>query len=228
MNPRRVSSVWQQAAHQDFSVDIAFAIAGHISDFKTAFVDLQACKCGEPYCYPFPLPWSGPVWAGPFSKIMEGGLRHSCARYVIDAFFRYAFSVLAVESRAITTNNRGRTSSCIKPLSLWPSFRCRLPAVCKTPHRAVWQALRRVRLLPILPTTAPSPARLSADWPVRRPAASTSACRPAIDLILAQPAEVSAIWAKATLWRSTGNIARLAAFAYLAPDLVHHRSFPHV
>lgn len=212
-----LSAAWQYVAHEVVGPDSGFAIPQALGNSGFAPAVLHSCSGGGQDCYPFPFPWSGPRRVGPFFEKPKGMFGRSCAICVMCRFFWFVFSALAVESPTITTNNRGRKSSCGTPLSCWPSFPCRLLAVCKTLHRGALPGPRRVRHLPILRTTMRLLARLLAVWPGPQPAASTSVCRPAIDLKPAQPAALAACQAAKPIQRSSGKIPRLAAFEFSSP-----------
>ena len=227
-NPRRVLPFWQQAAHRAKHPDSGFAIARALGNSAGVPDGLQTCTHGGQDCYPFPSPWSGPARAGPFYPSPLGAILRNCANCLIWRFFRYDFAQLAVESPVITTNNRGRKSSCAIPLSYWPFFPCLLQVACKTQHRAALPGLRQVQRLPILPTTTRLPVRLLAVWRGQQLAASTSVCRPAIDLISAQTAAIAAFRATRTTMRPTGQVARLVVFFVFGPKHAPFRSLTHV
>lgn len=223
MNPRKVFGLWQQVAHRKNRPYSPFAIQQNLGDPWDAPGFLpQGFSFGQD-CYPFPSPWSGPTLAGPFLTKPDGAFGHSCAICVMRCFFWFDFLRTAVESGIITTNNRGRKTSCGKSFFLWRFFQPLLRAVCKTRHRAALLALRRVQHLPILPTTVRLPVRLLVGWRGLRHAASTSACRLAIDLNRLSAA-VAADTANTSLTRSTGANPRLAVFSFSAAC----RSFDHV
>ena len=185
MNSRKVSAIRQQAAHCAIRTDSGFAIERRMGNPDAILVFKHTCIDGGQDCYPFPYPWSGPAKAGPFYHTV-GAIARSCVICVMAAFYWFDFPPLAVESDAITTNNRGRKTSCAKPLSYSLFFQCRLQAVCKTPRRAASRGLRRGPHWPILPTTTRLPARLLAAWRGLQLAALTWACRPVIDLTSAR------------------------------------------
>jgi len=218
------SVIWQHVAHRVNRADSGFAIARALGNSAAAPDALQTCTNGGQDCYPFPSPWSGPAWVGPFFLKPMHAIGQSCAICVIRALFWFVFAQLAVESRSITTNNRGRKSSCAKPLSYWLSFQCRLPGACKTLHRAALPGLQRVQPLPILPITTRLPARLLAVWPGLLHAALTSVCHPAIDLI-GRAAFAPVVSAK----RSSGVFPRMTAFLHLILSVLSPcRSVAHV
>lgn len=219
MNPRRATTIWQQVAHREISPDSAFAIAETIGNSDPASAVVQVCTDDGHDCYPFPSPWSDPARVGPFFQTDARVFGRSCAICVMPQSFWFVFAGLAVESSSITTNNRGRKSSCVKPFSYLQSCRCRLRAVCKTQPRAGLQVPRRGLLWPTLPITTPLPARLSVVWRGLQPAASTWGCRPAIDLKPARSAARAPYRAASLIQRSSGEIPRLAAFACQSPNL---------
>ena len=232
MNPRKVSAFWQQVAHRESPPDSAFAIADAIGNSNVAPAFVQICTDGGHDCYPFPSPWSDPAWVGPFFQTAVPAFGRSCAICVMPQSFWFVFAGLAVESSSITTNNRGRKSSCVKPFFFLHFFRCRWLAACKTLLRAGLRVLRQGRLWPTLPITTPLPVRLLAVWRGLRPAASMWVCRPAIDLKFVQAGPSAANWIPKTIQRSSGDIPRLAAFAFLTanlfPQFGKRRSASHV
>jgi hypothetical protein len=137
-------------------------------------------KGHAPHCYPFPSDWPGPLWAG----LSFGGNPRAARLFANPASngdFHLVSAANPVESGAITTNARGRTSCGNLSLSFFLSP-CRWPAACKTPRLAGLPARRLARLSPMPPKAMRLTARSSAVLPVWQPAASTWACRPAIDL----------------------------------------------
>ena len=228
MNPRKDRSLWQQVAHRVKRADSGFAIAQPLGNSDTAPDDLHVCKDGGQHCYPFPSPWSGPARVGPFfpkSKRAFGRVHAICVK---GYFFWFVFAGLAVESSSITTNNRGRKTSCGKPSFSWRFFQCPLLAVCKTRPAVALRGLLRVRHLPILPITMRLPARLSVVWRGLRHVALTSVCRRVIDLTSGKVAFLAALLTSKFITRSSGKIPRLAAFAFLAPIQAFCRSPSHV
>jgi hypothetical protein len=123
-------------------------------------------------CYPSPSLRSGPSQAGP---ILMRGRRVDCAGRTRNCF---QIRDVAVESAAITTTTRG-SSPCASRLSFSLFFPCRLPAACRTRHRAGLRVPLRARSWPMPPRVTSLPAPSSAGWRVSPPAASSWACRPA-------------------------------------------------
>lgn len=179
----KLSAAWQQVAHRVLGHDSGFAIGNPLGNSSPVSALLSSGNRSGQDCYPFPSPWSGPVWVGPFFQRSKRALGPKGAICVKRRFFRFDFSWLAVESASITTNNRGRIKTCVKQSSFFHCFQCRLLAACRTLRRAVLPVRRLGRRLPILPITARLRVRLSAVWPVRPLAALTWVCRPATDLI---------------------------------------------
>jgi hypothetical protein len=122
---------------------------------------------------PSPSRRSGPSQAGP---IFTG--RRCSADCVNPARFCFASRRVAIESVAITTNQRG-SSQCANSLSCSPFFSFRWQVACKTPHRAAWPVLLRGPSWPTRWTKTWSPVPRLAVLPVRPPVASNWACRPA-------------------------------------------------
>ena len=191
MNPRKPLASWQQFAHAVGRGEVGFAPRAGLRDDHCVLGALLAPQCLGQGCYPFPTLWPDSDGVRPFfvSGFVTGAaplwrLVASCARAW---FFQFASLRETVESVRRTTNKRG-SSKCGNLSFLSPFSPCRWPAVCKTQRRAGWQALRRVRLLPMSPTTMRSLERSSAALQVLQPAASMWACRPATDLIAAYAA----------------------------------------
>ena len=217
MFPRKGWPRWQQVAHQVDRPDSGFAIAQALGNSIRVADALRVCKdCGQD-CYPFPSPWSGPAGVGPFFRKLLRAIGHSRAICVRGCFLWFDFAELAVESASITTNNRGRIKTCVKRSSFLRFLQLRWLAVCKTRPAVALPGRLPVPHLPILPTTTRLPARLLVVWRGQQPAASTSACRPAIDLTSARTAAIAAFRAAKTKARSSGDIPRLAAFAFSSP-----------
>ena len=91
----------------------------------------------------------------------------------------FEISVIAVESDAITTNQRG-SSKCGNPLSSSPSFRPRWPVACRTLHRAALPVRLPVQPSPTRSMKTSSPVQRLADLPAQPLVASKLACRPAL------------------------------------------------
>ncbi len=135
-------------------------------------------------CYPSPSMRSGPSLAGSHSSCN----RRLNADGVNGAHFPFESASFALDSRAIKTTTRG-SKPCRNRLSssLFSPFRSR-PA-CRTRRRAALPAPLLVPLSPMRWMKTWSPAQPWARLPVRQPAASNSACRPAsraTDLITAE------------------------------------------
>ena len=191
MNPRKPLASWQQFAQAFGRGETGFAPNVGLRDDRFVLGALLAPQRLGQDCYPFPTLWPDSDGVRPFfvSGFVTGAaplwrLVASCARA---GFFQFASLRETVESVRRTTNKRG-SSKCGNLSFLSPFSPCRWPAVCKTRRRAGWQALRLVRPLPMSPTTMRSLARSSAALRALRRAASTSACRPATDLIAAYAA----------------------------------------
>ena len=125
-------------------------------------------------CLPSPSLRSGLSPAGP--TLLH---RREEADFADHINIRFEILVIAVESRARTTNQRG-SSKCGNPLSSLPSFRPRLPVACRTLHRAAWRVRLPVRPSPTRLTKTSSPGLPLARLPGRRPVASSSVFHPAI------------------------------------------------
>ena len=191
MNPRKPLASWQQFAQAFGRGETGFAPSAGLRDDRCVLGALLAPQCLGQDCYPFPTLWPDSDGVRPFfvTGFVAGAaplwrLVASCVRA---SFFQFASLLETVESMRRTTNKRG--SSKCGNLSFLSSFSpCRWPAACRTLRRAVWLALRGVRLSLTLPATTLLLAPSSAGLQELRLAASTSACRPATDLIAAYAA----------------------------------------
>lgn len=195
MIPRKPLASWQQFAQAFGRGETGFAPDAGLRDDQSVLGALLAPQCSGQDCYPFPTLWPDSDGVRPFfvtgfvTDVVTGAaplwrLVASCAR---GWAFRFASLLETVESAQRTTTKRG-SSKCANPFFFSPFSPCHWLAVCKTRHRAGWQGLRQARLLPMSPITMRSPARSSAALQALQPAASTSACRPATDLIAAYAA----------------------------------------
>ena len=126
-------------------------------------------------CYPSPSLRSGPSQAGPILMHLASVPGDDCVGRLRNCF---QIRDVAVESVAITTNQRGSTP-CASRLSSLPFFPRPLPVACRTPQRAAWPARRQARLSPMRWTKTCWLVRRLAGWLVLPPAASNLACRPA-------------------------------------------------
>ena len=187
MFPRKPLASWQQFAQAFGRGELGFAPSAGLRDDRFVLGALLAPQCLGQDCYPFPTHWPDSDGVRPFfwgAAAPLWRLVASCARACV---FRFASLPETVESAHRTTSKRG-SSKCGNLSYLSPFSPCRWLAVCKTRRRAGWQGLRLARLLPMSPTTTRSRVRSSAALRALRPAASTSACRPATDLIAANAA----------------------------------------
>lgn len=126
-------------------------------------------------CYPSPSLRSGPSQAGPILMRRSSVQGDDCVGRLRNCF---QIRDVAVESGAITTNQRGSTP-CASRLSSLLYFPRPWPAACRTRQRAAWPARRLALWSPMLWTKTCWPARRLAGWRVLPPAASNLACRPA-------------------------------------------------
>ncbi len=167
MNPRKPLILWQHFAHAFGRVQSAFASDPGLS--QSGLVGMAA-SCGTaPTCDPFPMIWPSPFGVGSFfaPDCAAPGPRLISAGHGILPF---VFAKAALESDAITTTNRGKTS-CRNSSHFFLSPP-RLRAVFKT----------LAALLPCAPLAVPRQARLSPMRPaVAKPRArllalSSAAC----------------------------------------------------
>lgn len=116
---------------------------------------------------------SGPSQAGPI--LCAARIGADCVRR-----FKFCFEIreIAVESRSITTNQRG-SLPCVNLLSFSSSLSRRLPAACRTLHRAASPVLRQGPLWPMLSMKTSSRVPQSVALPGPQPAESSLVCRPA-------------------------------------------------
>jgi hypothetical protein len=164
------SQVWHGFAQGRVGVFIGFAMmtaAGHCfrAGQRQPSQDLRSQRC-----YPSPSLRSGPSQAGP--TLVEG-----CAK-VGASGIRICFETrdIAVESAAITTNQRG-SPQCRSRLSSLLFFPRPWPVACRTRRRAAWPARQLVRLSPTPLTKTCLPEPHWAGWLALPPVASRSACR---------------------------------------------------
>lgn len=172
MNSPNLRHFWHGFAQGRGGVFVTFAMrvtAGHCfhAGHRQPSPDLRSLRC-----YPSPSLRSGPSQAGPI--LMRGRRVADC---VSEARYRFQNRDLAVESAAITTNQRG-SFPCASRLSSSPFFPRPWPAACRILHRAAWLVPPLARLSPMPWTKTCWPVPRLADLPVSRPAASRSACRP--------------------------------------------------
>lgn len=187
MIPRKPLASWQLFAQAFGRGEVGFAPSAGLRDDHSVLGALLAPQCLGQDCYPFPTLWPDSFGVRPFFVSAAAPLWRlvaSCARAGV---FQFASRLETGESVRRTTNKRG-SSKCGNLSFFSPFSPCRWLAVCKTRPRAGWQGLRLARLLPMSPTTMRSRVRSSAALRVQQPAASTSACRPATDLIAAHAA----------------------------------------
>ena len=187
MNPRKPLASWQQFAQAFGQGEIGFAPRAGLRDDQPVSGALLAPQCLGQDCYPFPTLWPDSDGVRPFFVSTAAPLWRLVASCARACFFQFASSQNSVESERRTTIKRG--SSICGNLSFLSLFSpCRWLAACRTPRRAVWLALRGVLLSLTLPATMPLRVRSSAALRVLQRVASTSACRPATDLIAANAA----------------------------------------
>lgn len=168
---------WQAFAQAGIGVFKAFAIAGipghcFLAGHRQLGHDLRTTRC-----YPSPSLRSGPSQAGPTlpGSRVERGLGAGCASWMKNCF---EIRDIAVESGAITTNQRG-SLTCASRLSFSLFSPRRWPVACRILHRAVLPVPLQARWSPMRWMKTWSPAPQSVVWPVSQPAASSLACRPA-------------------------------------------------
>jgi hypothetical protein len=173
MNAPTAAPIWQAFAETGIVVRSTFAMresAGHCffaghgqhglgtrSDISTLTPSLR----------------SGPSQAGPFPCLGRAG-----ADCVSPVKICFEFRDIAVESAAITTNQRG-SLPCANRLSFSPFFPLRWPVACRTLHRAVLPVPPLAPLSPTLSMRTSSQVRPSVALRALPPAGSSWACRPA-------------------------------------------------
>ncbi len=187
MIPRKPLASWQQFAQAFGRGETGFAPNAGLRDDQSVLGALLAPQCLGQDCYPFPTLWPDSFGVRPFFASAAAPLWRLVASCARAGFFQFASLQDSVESAHRTTNKRG-SSKCGNLSFFLPFSPCRWLAVCKTRLRAGWQALQLAQPLPMSPTTMRSRVRSSAALRALQPAASTSACRPATDLIAAYAA----------------------------------------
>jgi hypothetical protein len=174
MKPRNPWVIWQAFAHRRLVVANGFAIVPN---------DLHCFKAGlrrlghglrTQTCYPSPSLRSGPSQAGP---ILE--MRQVNADCVTSARFCFESPRITVESRAITTNQRG-SYTCASRFSCSPFSFFLWPVACRIPPRAASPVPLLAPQSRMRWTKTWLPVRHSADLPAQPPVASNWACRPAV------------------------------------------------
>ena len=173
MNAPTTPTIWQAFAETLVVVRCAFAMCGCTRHCFCAGYwqhSLGARNYGSTLT---PSLRSRPSQAGP--TLCAGRMGADCVGPV-----KICFEIrdIAVESAAITTNQRG-SLSCASRLSFSPFFPCRWPAACRTPRRAVLPVPLRAPLWPMRSTKTSLRVLPSVALPVPQPAGSNWACRPA-------------------------------------------------
>ncbi len=172
MNSPTCAAIWHGFAQARGGVLKSFAmgvVARHcfLAEAWSPSHDLRSLRC-----YPSPSLRSGPSQAGPFlvrrARCFFAWLGKNC----------FETCDIAVESLAITTNQRG-SLPCAYRLSLSLFFPPRLPDACRTPPRGGLRVLRRVSSSLMRRTATCLQGPSSVALRVSQPAASRSACRPA-------------------------------------------------
>ena len=173
MNSPTLASDWHGFAQALGGVFKAFAMGSlarhyfHAEPWSPSH-DLRSLRC-----YPSPSLRSGPSQAGPFLVRRVGP---DCLRRGKNCF---ETCDIAVESPAITTNQRG-SLPCANRLSFLLFSPPLLPDACRTPRRGVLRAQPQVSSSPMRPTAIFLPGPSSVALRALPRAGSRSACRPAI------------------------------------------------
>lgn len=175
MNPPTPRPFWHGFAHGLGVVCKAFAMTWQARHCFRAGQWQSGHGTRSQRCYPSPSLRSGPSQAGPILMRIASVPGDDCVGHNRNCF---QIRDVAVESAAITTNQRGSTP-CASRLSSLLFFPRPWPAACRTRRRAAWPARRLARLSPTLWTKTCWPVRRLAGWLVLPPAASSLACRPA-------------------------------------------------
>jgi hypothetical protein len=178
MNAPIIARRWQAFAKATPMVSGAFAMVktlGHCREMGQGQHSPGPCS-DDPSLTPFLR--SGPSQAGPiFEKWrLRAGQRGAVGAGRVN--FCFEIADIAVESRAITTNQRG-SLPCASRLSFSSFSRCRWPVACRTLHRAVLPVPLRAPLWPTLSMKTSSRVLPLVALPVPPPAGSSLACRPA-------------------------------------------------
>ncbi len=184
MKPLNPKAIWRGFAQAVPAVRIGFAIGSSGRHCFFAGQSTQRCGLSSNACTPHPSLRSGssqagPVLTGTFPQPIGAGCVKSARIY-------FESRRIAVESVAITTNQRG-SSKCASRLSSLPFSPSRSPVACRTRRRAA--LLVPLRALPSQMRWMKTwlPVQPSARLPVQPPAGSSWACRPA-----ALPTELTA------------------------------------
>lgn len=181
MNPRNTLAFRLKFACALTRAAFGFAKSKPLRDDKTVHSDASNSVACMVDCYPYPSCWSGPIWVRPvFFQAAPQSHGLTCALQK----FQFKSARKAVESWAITTNQRG-SSICIKPLFFLPFARllC-LAASVRTPPPLVralglFQVSRWVHLPKTILRNRPWSAALLALWQATRAFAADLAAQSA-------------------------------------------------
>ena len=202
MIPLIASRIRQAFAQRPLSVAECFAM---IPDARHCLCAAQRQIVRDPRsssCCPSPSLRSGPSQAGPTLRGRGGA--SGCAGRV-----KYCFEIraIAVESAGITTNARG-SFPCASRLSSSLLSPRPLRAACRTPHRAGLPVQQPAHWSPTLLMKTSLPVLPLAAWPVRPPAGSSWACRPATR-VTERLTERAACWGVPSHQGPSGPTARV-------------------
>lgn len=178
MNAPIIARRWQAFAKATPMVSGAFAMVkslGHCCEMGQGQHSLCPCS-DDPSLTPFLR--SGPSQAGPIFESAPLRAGQKAAAWTGWVNFCFEIAVIAVESPAITTNQRGSVP-CVSRLSFSSFSPCRLPVACKTPRRAGLPVPPLAHLSPMRSMRTSSRVPPSVGLLVPPPAGSNSACRPA-------------------------------------------------
>lgn len=176
MNAPIIAAHWQAFANTAAAVSRAFAMVEKAR--HCCVVDQDEHRLGPHSEDPAltPSQRSGPSLAGPTLRRLAAGAGRKGADCVSRPSFCFEIRDIAVESAAITTNQRG-SLPCASRLSFSPFFPRRWPAACRTPRRAGLPVQLRARLSPMPLMKTSSRVRPLAVLLVPQPAGSSWACR---------------------------------------------------
>ncbi|MEY4695777.1 MAG: hypothetical protein RIT14_205 [Pseudomonadota bacterium] len=209
-------SKWQTSARPVRAAASAFACRScHGQNGQRADRPTLAIRPGEDVI-PSPILWPGPLKVrppfplGPATLTQRSPARGSADRMPATRLSRgFGFlNAVGALSWVQTTTLRG-SHPCAHPLSSSPFCPPRLPAACKPRQSAAWPALSPAWPWPMPWTKTWLQARRLAPWPVRPPAASNWACRPA------NPTDLTAFGRPPSfVIGPSGQHARMALFVF--------------
>ncbi len=170
MFPLKSLLKWQKLAQLSPATKLRFAVSKGFCDVDGARRVAVNTSDSMQTCYPFPLPWPGPLRVRSFflgAWATQSVLRRRFGAWCA-AGYSLAFQIRQnpIESALINNKRRGDLS-CVKPLSFLALLPLACPAASTTTSRAVLPVLRRAVCWPMSPMATCLPARLLAALQAR-------------------------------------------------------------